>query len=238
MNKLKLLFKSFDFIIALKLALFYSLRRLLNPRASVIYAQTGEDMIIRTMLGTEPGFYVDVGCHDPFEGSNTLLLYLEGWRGLNIDANPRLIARFRARTRDIAVCAAISDVEREMVFYEFEAEAVSTLSTDILEEWKSKWPLRGERKVVTRTLESLLAEHCPATPIDLLTIDVEGHDLNVLRSINLAVRRPKLIVVELHNLDVAKAEEHDIAVYLAGFGYKLAGYATMNAYFVPFSTAA
>jgi FkbM family methyltransferase len=233
MHKVRLIFKSFPFFTAFKLVLFLTARRLLNPSASVSYAQTGEDVIIRTLLGPTPGFYVDVGCHDPFTYSNTLLLYLDGWRGLNIDANPRMIERFAARARDLAVCAAVSDEEREMVFYEFDAEAVNTLSSHVLDEWKTNWHLKSERTVRTRTLDALIAENCPGASIDLLSVDVEGHCLNVLRSIDLDVHRPRLIVVEIHGLDVRRALEDEVVRYLADKRYRLLAYATMNGYFVP-----
>ena len=235
MNKLLLLFRSLPIFLALRLALFYGLKKLLNGNASIIYSQTGEDAIIRTLLdANKPGFYVDVGCHDPIKASNTFYLYLHGWRGINVDANERLIRKFSSTRRcDIAVCAAISDEEKEMSFYEFREEAVSTLSADILPEWKRNWSLLRERKVATRTLNSLLKEHFPGgVHVDLLTVDVEGHDLNVLRSIDLNTYRPRLIVVEMHHFDIGQAQNHNLVDYLSRFDYRLAGYATMNGYFV------
>ncbi len=76
---------------ALRYSVVYTLKSLLNSEASINYSQTGEDAIIRTLLHeTQPGIYVDVGCHHPIRYSNTLSLYLHGWRGVNIDANPQL----------------------------------------------------------------------------------------------------------------------------------------------------
>jgi len=219
---------------ALRYSVLYTLKRLLNSEASINYSQTGEDAIIRTLLHeTRPGIYVDVGCHHPIRYSNTLSLYLHGWRGVNIDANPRLIERFKAvRRRDIAVCAAISDQESEVVFHEFEDELVSTLSKDALPEWEGKWKKRGERVVKTRTLNSVLKETLQAgVEIDLLSVDVEGHDLNVLRSTNLDVFRPKLIVVEMHHLQLNRVMENAIVQHLEDRGFRQIGYDTLNGYF-------
>ena len=79
-----------------------------------------------------------------------------------------------------------------MLFHEFENPLVSTLSSGALVEWEAKWKKRGERLVQTRRLDSILAEHVPPnTDIDLVSIDVEGHDLNVLKSVNLNRYRHK-----------------------------------------------
>lgn len=232
-QKMVLFLRSLPLFLSLKLTLFYALKKLLNNNATVIYSQTGEDVIISTLLDKKRGFYVDVGCHDPMRLSNTFSLYLRGWSGLNIDANEALIKRFRQiRKRDLAVCAAISDDAKDMMFYEFESDAVGTLSEEVLPEWKRTWSFRGGRKVRSRTLNSLLQEHFPdGIDIDLLTVDVEGHDINVLRSIDLNVYRPMLIVVEMHHFDINQALLHDVVRYLADFEYRLVSYATMNGYF-------
>lgn len=235
LRRVGLLFAALPLRMALKFALLYTLKRLLNREASINYSQTGEDAIIRALLDEyRPGFYVDVGCHDPIAGSNTLSLYLHGWRGLNIDANPRLIRRFRRiRRRDLAVCAAVSDQEREMVFHEFDSELVGTLSTEVLPQWRARWTERAQRRVRTRRLDALLQEHLPpGQAIDLLSIDVEGHDLQVLRSIDLQRYRPRLLLVEIHQLDLQRVAEQPVVRHLAAEGYRLIGYDSLNAWFV------
>lgn len=235
MKRIALIFRSLPLLLALRFAVVYLLKKLFNDDASLNYSQTGEDAVIRSLLDeTRPGIYVDVGCNEPIHWSNTLSLYLHGWRGVNVDANPRLIERFKSvRLRDTAVCAAISDQEREVVFHEFEDELVSTLSAEALPEWQSKWKKRGERMVTTRRLDSILEENlAPGAEIDLLSVDVEGHDLNVLRSIDLTRFRPKLIVVEMHHLDLKLTQENPVNRYLEAQQFRQIGYDTLNGYFV------
>lgn len=109
MNRLALIFRSLPPVLALRSAIAYVTKRLVGTDASISHRQTGEDAVIRSLIDeTRQGICVDVGCHDPIRSSNPLSLYLHGWRGVNIDANPRLIERFKAtRLRDTAVCAAI-----------------------------------------------------------------------------------------------------------------------------------
>lgn len=239
MRRLWLLFASLPPLLALRLAVVYAAKQLLNRQASINYSQTGEDAVIRSLLDeTTPGFYIDVGCHHPIRASNTLSLYLHGWRGLNIDANPRLVARFReVRRRDVAVCAAISDREQEQVFHVFDDELVSTLATEVLPEWQGKWTKQGERTVTTRRLDSVLDEQrLDGTEIGLLSVDVEGHDLNVLRSIDLDRYRPKLIVVEMHHLDLHRVREHPVTRHLEAQQFRQVGYDTLNGYFADVRT--
>ena len=54
-----------------------------------------------------------------------------------------------------------------------------------------------------RTLDSLLDEAEAPKPIDLLSVDVEGHELDVLRGFDFVRWQPRLILLEDHvtNLD-------------------------------------
>ena len=67
------------------------------------YAQHGDDLAILNifdMIGITRPSYLDIGAHDPFKISNTALLYLRGSRGINVEANPRLIEAFRVQRPD------------------------------------------------------------------------------------------------------------------------------------------
>src|SRR5205085_2313829 len=54
------------------------------------FSSAGEDMILRHAIGSDKmeGFYVDVGAYHPVILSNTYFFYLNGWRGINLDARP------------------------------------------------------------------------------------------------------------------------------------------------------
>jgi hypothetical protein len=76
-------------------------------------------MILKSIFTrSKPGFYVDVGAYDPQMMSNTHHFYLQGWRGINIDPNPKSIEEFnKLRTRDINLELAISNSLEEHTFY-------------------------------------------------------------------------------------------------------------------------
>ena len=71
------------------------------------YSMFGEDLIVKDFFKKKKkGFYVDVGCYHPLEGSNTYLLYKRGWNGINLDINTLSIELFNvARKEDLNVNA-------------------------------------------------------------------------------------------------------------------------------------
>lgn len=98
--------------------------------------------------------------------------------------------------------------------------------------WKrSAGVVRTERRRA-QTLTRLLDAHRAPENFDLLSVDVEGHDLKALRSLDLDRYRPRLIVVEIHGLQLDSAAAHPIVRHLAGHGYRLAGYLVWNAWFL------
>jgi FkbM family methyltransferase len=165
------------------------------------FSSAGEDMILRHLIGCDKrqGFYVDVGAHHPIKASNTYFFYLQGWRGLNIDACPGSMAEFRkTRPRDINIEVGISDVADELTYYIIEeGSPMNSFSRTFLEELDLLSAVKKEIRVPVRPLAEVLATHISTDQnIDFMTVDVEGFDLNVLRSNDWQRFRPNVLVVE------------------------------------------
>jgi FkbM family methyltransferase len=229
------LFKRLPFLVAIRISLSILFRKLMDYEFNFYFSQTGEDIVLKHLMRDRPvGTYVDVGCNHPIRLSNTFLLYLNGWKGICIDANEKLCKKFRKiRPFDTVIHSAVSDVEEEVTFYVSDATpAVSTIDKEQLIEWKQYWDFNREVKMKTRRLEKILDQHLPAaTSIDVLSIDVEGHDLNVLKSINLTKYRPRFIVIEIHEFNLTKKGDNAIVDYLFENGFELHCYSTINGYF-------
>lgn len=227
-------FKALPFFWACRLLLLFFVRKIFRIPAGFTFSQGAEDIISPYLLKTERGTYVDVGCNEPVRFSNTFSFYLQGWRGVNIDANEELIDLCRKiRKKDISICAAVSDSEKEVVFHKSKESAVSTIDENRLKEWAKLWEFKDEDKkvVTTQTLTKILKEHLgDSRTVDLLSIDVEGHDFNVLKGLNLNIYRPKVIIIECHS--IAGIENTEIYRYLADNNYVLKGFAVLNAYYV------
>lgn len=229
------MFKQFSISYAIQFGLLEYVRRFFNKNSYLAYSQTGEDIIIKNILESiKNGFYVEVGSNEPIQNSNTFGLYQQGWKGITIDANIKMVSMHKKiRPNDIAICAAVSDEEKEVTFYEFDMKEISTIDTDFYDRHKDTQRVNHQTTLKTRTLNSIVEENLPAnTSIDLLSIDVEGHDYNVLSSIDLKRFRPKLIVIEMHSFDLTNLFLNQIYSKMAENNYRLVGYATWNGYFI------
>ncbi len=218
--------------------LLENLRRWLGKDSHLSFSQAGEDQIIRFLLSDiQQGFYVDIGCNDPVRISNTYSLYQRGWSGLNIDLDETCINQHRAlKPRDTSLIAAVSNEEKEMTVYEFEDTEVNTLAREVYHRWKFIWKFKQTRQITTTTLQQIFEENnITHTDIDLLSIDVEGLDFQVLQSFDIEQYRPKLIVIELMQLNLASLtdlRENEIYIYLKDNGYLLSAYSGLNAFFI------
>jgi FkbM family methyltransferase len=164
------------------------------------FAQHGEDLqLIRLIreLGAK-GPYLDIGANHPFKLSNTYLLYLSGWRGVCVDPLPRFKALFsRWRPQDRFVCTAIGETAGEIELHQMEWDPISTVDGVLAEQCMQ----RGFRRlriipVPVRTIDSVLEEAGVAAPLSFLSIDIEGHELPALRSMNLEKWQPAVICLE------------------------------------------
>ena len=194
------------------------------------YSQAGEDMILWLYYETKnyKGFYVDVGAHHPFRFSNTAFFYRRGWRGINIEPTPSLFNAFpRWRKRDINLNVGIGNGEK-LTFYVFNEGALNTFDPEIARSrdgsYDGKYRIIDRIEVQTRTLADILDKHLPAgTPIDLLTIDVEGMDFDVLKSNDWTKYKPSFILVECES-ELDDLSDDEIYQFLHAMGYSIAGW--------------
>lgn len=82
-------------------------------------------------------------------------------------------------------------------------------------------------EVPVRALDDILAEVDAPKGFDFLSIDVEGHELEVLSGFDLARWRPRLILLEDH---VANLNKHR---FLRNAGYRLIRHFEYNGWYVP-----
>ncbi len=207
-------------------------RKLLNPFATTSYSQFAEDLVIERLFGPRTGFYVDVGCHHPVRLSNTYLLYLQGWHGLAIDANAAFGPLFaKLRPKDTFIHAAVSDTEQDVEFTVYADSALSSLSGITLFNSPKQYTVARIEKMRTRQLGTILRSQVVPRRFDLLSIDLEGHDEEVLASLDLREFQPELIVIEAHGADLKSIEQHTITRILLPFGYKLVAFHGVNLFF-------
>ena len=178
-----------------------------------------EKVLLKVFNNKKTGFYVDVGCHHPIRFSNTAKLYKNGWSGINIDADSSNMRLFRLfRKRDINLNFFISNEEKEIDYHIFNEKALNGNITkeriEIIQ--NTGYKLKKTKKVQSITLNKILETYKEKfNEIDLLDIDVEGHDFEVLKSIDLDRFNVNLILIEVENNN-----ESEIDTYLKKYGYK------------------
>jgi len=190
-------------------------------------SQEQEERLVREFFGgDDSGFYVEVGANHPTEGSQTWHLEQLGWTGVLVEPQPDLAA-FLVTERKTATVFPVACTSPE------KAGQTASLHVD-----GARSGLNRERMapgsnaehtiaVPTRTLDSILEEAQAPAPIDLLSVDVEGHELEVLSGFDLKRWQPLLLLIEDH---VGTLQTHR---FLLARGYRLIRRLGNNGWYMP-----
>jgi FkbM family methyltransferase len=162
------------------------------------FSLNDEDRFLKLYFRGKKGFYVDIGANHPILFSNTYLLYREGWSGINIDVKPGSMDKFnKLRKRDINIEAGISNSDCELDYYSFKTTQLNTFDKEVAENRIAEGSKLIEvKKIKTEKLSSILDRYCEESSIQFMSVDVEGLELDVLRSNDWDKYRPELLVVE------------------------------------------
>ena len=203
------------------------------------YSQCGEDLLIQyifTLRGIAKPSYLDIGANDPFFISNTALFYEKGSRGINIEANPQLAAKFAiARPQDINLNIGISDKEEELDFYIMQDDTLSTFSKTESDFMISKGKqLKKIKQIPLITIATVLDKYFKNKFPDFMSIDVEGMDFQILKSIDFTTSAPKVICLEAADYSPVGAgmRRHEMIDFLVSKGYYEYANTNLNAIMV------
>ena len=173
--------------------------KIFYPKRS--YSMLGEDLVVEKFFKKkQKGFYVDVGCYHPLDGNNTFLLYRKGWSGINVDLNKTSIELFKiARKNDVNLNLAISKKSQKIkYYYRKKINMLNTINKKFAKTSFRKGFKTGS--IQSQTLNSILNKsEFKNKKIDFLNLDIEGNEINALKSLDLIKYNPKLICVEIHN---------------------------------------
>jgi FkbM family methyltransferase len=170
------------------------------------YSFGGVDLLVNYLFkNINKGTYIDVGAQNPVSNNNTYLLYKRGWNGINIDLDLKNIELFNlTRNTDINICAALSSSTNEVNLYFYhEKSSINTIEKKIANLHEAKF--KEIKKIKTITLNAVV-EDTKLNKINYLNIDVEGHELEVLKGFDLIKHKPDVISVEYLDLKMKKLE--------------------------------
>ena len=178
------------------------------------YSFSGVDIVLKKIFyQQEKGFYIDVGCQNPIKNNNTYLLFKKGWEGINIDLDKDNIDLFNsARPKDSNFNKAISsEIKNVELYFYHKKSPINTIDKKTSDFQKAK--VTSIKKINTDTLDNIiLNSKYKNHTFDLLSIDVEGHELDVLKGFDLYKYSPKVIVVEYLDLNVSKLEIKNLSI--------------------------
>jgi len=188
-------------------------------RHRVSYAAYGEELIAQSWFEIN-GYqlkdltYLDIGAAHPHLLSNTYLFYKYGAKGVLVEPDPDQVKLLQEkRPNDTVVAAGVSfnGIASKESLYQMNLPFFNTFSkeqADMVEESSKSWAPEHKVSLIKVVevpmipINEIIREYFSGRSPDYLSIDVEAHDLDVLRSLDMNLYRPKVICIEgLNNID-------------------------------------
>ena len=186
--------------------------RLFEAAGSERYAHPamfGIDQRLAELMPWTGGSFLEAGAHDGFTFSNTY--YLErhrGWHGVLVEPVPELrarCARRRPRSRVLGCALVGPDCPDPEVPIHF-GDLMSSLNDPA--HAAHGLAVAGRRpytvSVPARTLDAVLQE-TGAGRLDVIVLDLEGHEPEALRGLDLERHGPRYLVVEALDLEAGRS---------------------------------
>ncbi len=204
------------------------------------YSQSGEDLIVDFIfdaLGINHPSYIDIGAHHPYYLSNTGIFYERGCKGINVEPDPVLFKEFILhRKNDINLNIGIGNKKEVLDFYLMSAPTLNTFSHDEAQKFirEGNYTITETCKIEVDTLSSIIQFHNKGKFPDFLSLDAEGIDELVLKSIDYNISSPLVICVESLTFSTTGhgAKNKNIISFLEQQGYKLYADTNINSIFV------
>ena len=135
------------------------------------------------------------------------------------------------RKRDVNLNIAISDKNEKKQFYIMSAPTLNTFSKEeaLKNEKTNNVKIVKTLTIECFSLEYILRKYNNNVMPDFLSLDVEGWELEILKSIDLNIYRPKVICVESYDVEgMKKIKRNDLINYIMIYKYSIYADTGMN----------
>jgi len=175
-----------------------------NRHFKISYSQSAEDLILLKYLNYKKirkGKYLDIGAFHPQWVSNTHLLHKKGFVGFCVDLDKDRLRWFKfARGNKVrTICGAVSSSKSKFIkVYKFKRKSpfslIDSTSLKHAKYFKSKSNMDFEEtQVKNYHINDIFLK---VGKINVLNIDIESQDFEVLKSSNLKIINPDVILME------------------------------------------
>jgi FkbM family methyltransferase len=152
------------------------------------------------------GTFVEIGAYDGYEWSNTWGLMILGWKGIAVEPNPNTFQQLIGNCTDKIICCNAA-IGKDSVCKLRLSGGISTTSEEQSNIYKECDWFSGNEQVVEVpmvTLDALLETFEMKEEFEVLVVDTEGTELEVLETFDIDKWKPKMVIVEAHELHPTK----------------------------------
>ena len=182
------------------------------------------------------GIFFDVGAFDPITISNSYHFEKNGWECYCFEANTQGIPRLNQYRKNVFNYAISNEDKSNTIFNvvlmgHTPNWTASYSAINIDEDYKRIFGFSPQSvtqiNVPQRTLNTVITNEIPdLKQIDIMSLDIEGGEMNCLYGFDLEKYNPSVIVIENVTNDTK------IQNYLEQFGYTLDKHISYNQYFI------
>ncbi|MCX6990466.1 MAG: FkbM family methyltransferase [Chlamydiae bacterium] len=200
----------------------------IGRREDGYYSQCGQDRLLneKWFKNKKNGVFVDIGAHNGISFSNTKFFEELGWKGICIEPIPEVYEELKKNRSCICIQGCISDRNGKSSFLRVEGEP--EMLSGLLTKYDPRHLERVYREIATRSygkapkcievdcylLNDLLRKN-DVFHIDFLSIDIEGGELDVLKTIDFDQFDIEFVVIENNY------RNQEIPDFLIAKGYEL-----------------
>lgn len=206
----------------------------------VSYSQSGEDLIVKfifDILGITNPTYIDIGAHHPYFISNTALFYENGSTGINIEPDPILFKDFLIHKKnDVNLNIGIGVLDAVLDFYIISSSTLSTFSKEDAYGYEKEgdFRIKSIEKIKVNTLSNILDKYSNGIFPQFLSIDAEGVDEVIIKSIDFEKNFPIVICIETISFSTSGngQKNKQLIQFIESKGYLLYADTNINSIFV------
>lgn len=173
------------------------------------YSQFGQDEFLyeNYFKNKHTGYFVDIGAHDGVSCSNSLLFEKLGWNGICFEPIPDVFNKLKNNRKCAVKNIAVSDKSGVEKF--FVLKGYSEMLSGLVNSYVENHIERINREIQEHQQEydyidvvcSTFNEEISETEIDILSIDTEGSEYSIIKSIDFSKYKISFLVFEMNYYD-------------------------------------